>query len=302
MSFLVRLPEHLYQRDALSGLTGGDFHLGTARALCWLSQLAYEDEEEKVDRVLRIWGLERTASFRRPVTSVLPLAVSRGFIAEGRGFLFVVFAGTDPLAATDWAIDLDVSHNAGGIHRGFARAMEAAWAQIGGKLTELGSASPPVLMAGHSLGGALAALFAQHFSKRSGRAPDGIYTFGMPRLGSEKFARQFNHELGQITYRLVHADDIVARVPPSELGYRHVGRSLLSRRGDRFDATLISRQPSDEPPFAAPPPLEEGLAQPDEALAAAGPRTDALGLLSRLLPSPIADHLPHRYWRALQPP
>jgi hypothetical protein len=43
MSFLTELPENFYARDALRGFDpAGPFSLGTARAMMWLSQLAYE--------------------------------------------------------------------------------------------------------------------------------------------------------------------------------------------------------------------------------------------------------------------
>jgi hypothetical protein len=302
MSLLVRLPQNLYERDAFSALTTDGFSIGTARALCWLSQLAYEDENEKTDSILRTWGLLRLASFRRPVTSVLPLAVTRGFVAEGRGFVFVAFAGTDPLAAADWAIDLDHTHNVEGVHRGFAKATEAAWAQISETLAGLGSPPRKFLITGHSLGAALAALFAQRMTKTMGIVPEGIYTFGMPRIGSARFAHQFNQELGKRTYRLVHGDDIVARVPPSNLGYRHVGRPLLAQRNERFNAALLSIDPTDAPQFADKifARLEGGLAELPQKSVRTDSRGDALGLLSQLLPPAIGDHLPSRYWRALR--
>jgi hypothetical protein len=302
MSFLLRLPEEVYERDALNGLAGDGFNIGTARALCWLSQLAYEDNDEKVDSILGKWNLRRHAVFRRPVTSVLPLTVSRGFVAEGRGFVFVAFAGTDPIVAADWAINLDITHNAEGIHRGFANAMDAGWRQIATTLASLQSPARRFLVTGHSLGAALAVLFAQRLKNESGITPDGIYTFGMPRLGSEKFAHRFNQKLGAKTYRLIYGEDIVARIPTSEMGYRHVGRSLLVKSNNRFDAGHLSDVPSDAPLLAGKlrALLKTAATPAQEESVLSDARVNASEWLLRLLPPPIGDHVPARYRRALR--
>lgn len=54
MSFLVRLDESKYPANALDKFTAtAQFGLDNARAMMWLSQLAYEtDDEAKVERSL----------------------------------------------------------------------------------------------------------------------------------------------------------------------------------------------------------------------------------------------------------
>src|SRR5215468_6138361 len=59
MSILVELPERLYQRDAFALLEAvAPFSLGTARAMAWMSQLAYETaHRDKIESICRLWDL-----------------------------------------------------------------------------------------------------------------------------------------------------------------------------------------------------------------------------------------------------
>jgi triacylglycerol lipase len=61
MSILVELPLELYKPDAFAAFRpGADFHLGTARALMWMSQLAYETAHpDKINTICARW---RTAT------------------------------------------------------------------------------------------------------------------------------------------------------------------------------------------------------------------------------------------------
>jgi len=59
MSFLTKLPAELYNPDAFKQFSGGtEFEIGNARAMAWMSQLAYEtDEPEKIGKILQSFGL-----------------------------------------------------------------------------------------------------------------------------------------------------------------------------------------------------------------------------------------------------
>src|SRR5207253_6537159 len=49
MSFLTQMPVELYAADATTDFKAADgFDLGTARALAWMSQLAYETDFDKI--------------------------------------------------------------------------------------------------------------------------------------------------------------------------------------------------------------------------------------------------------------
>ncbi len=50
----------------------------------------------------------------------------------------------------------------------------------------------------------------------------GHYNFGSPRVGDASFTNLYNEGYAALTFRFVNNNDIVPRVPPCELTYRHV--------------------------------------------------------------------------------
>jgi triacylglycerol lipase len=94
-----------------------------------------------------------------------------------------------------------------------------------------------LFITGHSLGGALAMLFAPEFCAR--RLPvSGVYTFGQPRVGNSAFAAGYDRTvamngstLKDLTMRVVNENDIVPRTPGWLLGYRHGGNELFLPAG-----------------------------------------------------------------------
>ena len=144
----------------------------------------------------------------------------------------VVFRGTE---VNDWN-DIRADANAltalaetvGKVHRGFKTEVDEIWPHIE---KELEANKKPLWFCGHSLGGAMATICA-------GRAmisyiktePDGVFTFGSPRVGCRRYV---NH-VKIPHYRWVNNNDIVTRVPPVFLGYRHSGTEMYIDRLGRL--------------------------------------------------------------------
>jgi hypothetical protein len=82
----------------------------------------------------------------------------------------------------------------------------------------------------------------------------------------------------------------------------HVGRLLQCARGAKFDPALLHQDFSDDPPFADSQlsALKAGLRDLLSGTLPLGTRPDPLGQVFSLLPPGIADHLPDRYWGALE--
>ncbi|HEX7797296.1 MAG TPA: lipase family protein, partial [Vicinamibacterales bacterium] len=136
-------------------------------------------------------------------------------IATNGAFAIVAFRGTQPDDWEDVFSDLewvpkpwDIGH----VHRGFAKAFEAAWPALQERLQRLQKGCP-VWFTGHSLGAALATLAAW----RAGGA--GICTFGSPLIGDQIFAGTFNSRFSAQSLRYVNDFDIVTRVPPEEFAF-----------------------------------------------------------------------------------
>lgn len=136
--------------------------------------------------------------------------------------VIIAFRGTANLR--DWLTDLDCGLFDTGsfrVHHGFLRALRSVFDELAEVLAEMRGTR--VWMTGHSLGGALAMLAARFW-----RGPvAGVYTFGQPRAGDAAFRDNYNFCLGPVTYRIVHADDVVARVPWLLGRYRHAGQEVF---------------------------------------------------------------------------
>jgi len=124
------------------------------------------------------------------------------------------------------------------VHRGFAEAYGAVRADILAQLKERlhywhgKDAVVRVYATGHSLGGAIANLFALDLSaapEDKARSfpfsePVVVYTFGSPRAGNAAFRSIYNAFVPE-TYRVVASRDLVPTLPPS-IAYRQLGREV----------------------------------------------------------------------------
>src|SRR5215469_13094142 len=105
MTWIVELPLATYPVNLRADLAGdGRYSFDTAGALMWLSQLAYESDEN-IDTILQRWQLVRAAPLHSPPEG---FAAARGFVAAGWGGTIVALAGTDPLVPKNWLTDFDV--------------------------------------------------------------------------------------------------------------------------------------------------------------------------------------------------
>jgi predicted chitinase len=80
---------------------------------------------------------------------------------------------------------------------------------------------PTVAITGHSLGSALATLYALENVRRQLVHSPIICTFASPRVGDSTFVGAFN-ALGMQSWRFANTSDIVPLLPPQFLGFEHV--------------------------------------------------------------------------------
>jgi triacylglycerol lipase len=136
----------------------------------------------------------------------------------------VVFRGTEPNEWNDIKADVNaltvLAETAGRVHRGFKREVDDLWPRLERALKDN---EKPLWFAGHSLGGAMATICAGRCKLAEIPSnPAGLFTYGSPRVGTKRYINyvKIPH------YRWVNNNDIVARVPPTWMGYRHGGREL----------------------------------------------------------------------------
>lgn len=140
--------------------------------------------------------------------------------------------GTEPNEWNDIRADLDaiydVAETVGRVHRGFKREVNDLWPRLEQALV---SNERVLWFAGHSLGGAMTAICAGRcYLSHIKSAPEAVFTYGSPRVGDKRYV---NH-VQLAYYRWVNNNDIVTRVPPSFLGYRHAGHEIYLNRLGRI--------------------------------------------------------------------
>jgi triacylglycerol lipase len=136
----------------------------------------------------------------------------------------VTCRGTEPNDWNDIRADLDlgtvVAETVGRVHRGFKREVDDLWPRLEQALL---NNTRTLWFTGHSLGGAMAAICAGRCVLSHIRSnPRALFTFGAPRVGSRRYVNYVEFE----AYRWVNNNDIVPRVPPAWLGFRHKGQEI----------------------------------------------------------------------------
>lgn len=136
----------------------------------------------------------------------------------------VVCRGTEPNDWNDIRADLDlatvIAETAGRVHRGFKREVDDLWPRLEQALV---NNRLPLWFAGHSLGGAMATICASRCKLSHIHSnPRALFTYGSPRVGNGKYVKYVHFE----AHRWVNNNDIVTRVPPWWLGYRHKGHEV----------------------------------------------------------------------------
>ncbi len=177
------------------------------------------------------------------------------------GVAIVAFRGSQA-RVDDWTVDLNILPDEDcrevALHRGFDAALDTVWDELCERLK--GCLFRHLWITGHSLGGALAVLTGYRLStdktlKELAGKLRGVVTFGQPRVGDWRFASDYEQlrtlddetSLGLRTFRVVNKDDVVPRMPPPQLGFRHVGRIVyiaadgLLEEIDGDDPRLLDR-------------------------------------------------------------
>ncbi|MGB1309762.1 MAG: lipase family protein [Leucothrix sp.] len=153
----------------------------------------------------------------------------------------VACRGTEPNEWNDLKADLDaataVAETIGRVHRGFKREVDDIWPIIEKSLQ---SNTSTLWFTGHSLGGAMATICAGRCALSHIKSnPAQIVTFGSPRVGNKRY---INH-VKMDHVRWVNNNDVVPKVPPAWLGYRHTGEEhYLDNEGRLRQLNLLQRR------------------------------------------------------------
>ncbi len=173
-----------------------------------------------------LWANER-------VLGLLDDSEPFGFtVQEGGAKVYVVVRGT--CSAEDWLDDLEARQvncpwdiPGGKVHEGFLKLYLAVQANVH-KALEHYPAQTPLVLCGHSLGGALAALALADLRQRWPQRSLDYYSFGGPRVGNPAFAAWLDQHCLH-AFRLVNDSDLVPQTPTAVCGdwrYQHHGQAV----------------------------------------------------------------------------
>lgn len=196
-----------------------------------LAWIAYK-EEASAQPVVSQLGLDETLFFERDGSQAYMFANGNDCIVACRG--------TEPKEWNDIKADANalmaLAETVGHVHRGFKNEVDDLWPGLEQSLIE----NKKVLwFCGHSLGGAMATICASRcYLSHIPSNPEQLFTFGSPRVGNGKYVNHVN--LNHI--RWVNNNDLVTRVPPAWVGYRHTGQEMyFNAYGHLRDCTRWQR-------------------------------------------------------------
>lgn len=155
---------------------------------------------------------------------------TEGFIFTDEDQCVVSFRGS--VSIGDWvnnaSVDLVPWRAGGRVHEGFNAALNLVWMDISPIIKERAKGRT-LWLTGHSLGGALAVLAAMRLRLEAAMVVDGIYTFGMPKVGDDDFAAAFTQHHGNNAFTFLNEGDFVPWLPIIPDGF------AVACHGLRFD-------------------------------------------------------------------
>ncbi len=191
-----------------------NFDVNNAIFLANMSNLAYL-EESQIRTQLQID--QNSATNFAFITSEKIGFDAEVIIIADPDAIIVAFRGTEKDSSEDWVSNLDnrlLPKFGGNVHQGFWETLEQVWGKITTYLDNFRTNNQPIWLTGHSQGGALAMITASILQQHS-IMPQGVYTFGQPKVGDMLFASQYNVFLLQQTFRIYNVGDSVPENPPS---------------------------------------------------------------------------------------
>ena len=270
-NYFLNVKKYGFQFNATS------FNLINAWWLAEVSTLVYADKSF-VRTQFNKAGLQELKYFKNHSTVC--------YVASNDKFAIVAFRGSEiwrkreefdlKEVIADLKTDIDIWltdwQQGGKVHRGFKEALEEVWPDLLPYVRKLYKKGCKIWITGHSLGGALATLFASRFNNIQ-----GVHAFGSPRVGNEVFKKNFEVKI----YRIVNNDDIVPRVP-LPIRYAHVGElKFIDSDGIIRNKIIKNEPPIDD--FHDDPPGFENTNQRMK------------NTYKGFIPAPFRDHVPYLY-------
>ena len=155
-------------------------------------------------------------------------------VVEDKNFVVVIFRGTEPNKWKDIAADLKIwrvlSETKGKVHAGFKESCDDLYDEIVDWITK-NTHNKRVVVTGHSLGAAVATLFASRIKAEQ------LYTFGSPRVGNKDFV----NTLTVPHWRFVNNNDVVPATPIPPLYFHDGILKYIDSKGNLVNKMFFGR-------------------------------------------------------------
>ena len=181
------------------------------KATSLASQLAYQDEQS-VRRQAAAWGYPNVDYFQA--------GTMIGFLMSNDKCAVLSFRGTDFFSLRDWFVNLSAKSlrvRKGFVHGGFYSALNRLKPQVDRAVGNRNVKNKKFWVTGHSLGGALAGLYAYSTSIEpllfKGPEISKVITFGQPIFTDHVLAAEMRNLFIERYFRVVNETDLVATVP-----------------------------------------------------------------------------------------
>ncbi len=184
-------------------------------AILWANYVAEMKTDEEILRHLKAWNFESIRFLG------LKNQGSSAYMVDGDRHRFLVFRGSTSLIEKAWdlslpQVSLESLRLKGNAHSGMISALRALSPEILNIIKRRQSMDPkPLILSGHSLGGALSLLFALKLEEE-GIAIHQVYTTGAPRIGNQEFYQGLDQTLRGRYFRLEDRNDYTVHIPPSK--------------------------------------------------------------------------------------
>ncbi|GGF54196.1 lipase family protein [Alteromonas lipolytica] len=217
---------HLY--PSLEGTE--NYSKKNALALALLAKLAYEKSTVGRKVARQQWGFKHYQYFTVKKGSDVD---TQAILCANDTDVVIAFRGTAEMK-NDWLTNLQAVREAGPLrktlaHEGFQDALFPAVIRIVNAIDSRLTNSKRLWITGHSLGGALASLFAAMLIENKYNVY-GLYTYASPRPGDATFADNLNAAIKGPHFRIVNESDVVPHVPPEPF-FSHPGsRKILKEQ------------------------------------------------------------------------